>query len=577
MYNTTYDGSTIEHSSTKPWVDVHDGPNGCHATMHTTCQNAPQRQTPLHLPFLPSVSQSHPLPSIPTTVCIESQNPIFSSQNIENRHFPSHNNENHPFPSHNNENCQFLPTNQTFYSWNNQYRPVYDTQPFSSTYANLPTGPPLYHSNQNNINTTQCLQHNILSPTPLSFLPYPSIPNLPTIKEPSTPSSPTYIPILTGRLDWCPWSEALMVAVFGMNLFGHLAEDYNPQWGYDPGSIPTYPLAITLNSSPEELQAWTLWWIQDGQVLHLLVSLLSASAHAQLPGAGSARHQRQTAWSLYKELVRLFAGTDYQTLGVIHDELVALRCAPSCILDYVAHWHTGLNKLASAGYPSNTVDSIWHFVNHLLYGPTFDIIQESVRLLLVLQGPDQLPSFESVVKWVTNIDQNRSFYHSTCSCYSNVKPATNTTPTATATSSKDTPTSTTTTNTSQPACPPQSASFCTNCCQTGHMLETCFKSGGGQQGGLTAVLYPPPWLLADSDRLQLECWNSIWNPSGIPFQQIPSSFCRIPRAIPTHSKFILLDSNPFQPIPAHSMGHSNTFQVEFYSNGFQVPSKCHVI
>ena len=192
-------------------------------------QNAPQRQTPPHLPFLPSTSQSRPLPSIPTTVRIKSQNPIFSSQNIENCHFPSHNKENRPFPSHNNENCQFLPTNQAFYSQNNQYCPVYDTQAFSSTYVNLPTGPPLYHSNQNNINTTQCLQHNLLSPTPLPFLTYPSVPNLPTIKEPSTPSSLTFIPILTGRLDWCPWSEALMTAVFGMNLFGHLAEDYNPQ------------------------------------------------------------------------------------------------------------------------------------------------------------------------------------------------------------------------------------------------------------------------------------------------------------------------------------------------------------
>ena len=268
-------------------------------------RNAPQRQTLPHLPFLPSTSRSCPLPSIPTTVRIESQNPIFSSQNIENRHFPSHNNENRPFPSHNNENRpfpshnnenrQFLPTNQAFYSQNNQYCPVYDTQAFSSTYVNLPTGPLLYHSNQNNINTTQRLQHNLLSPTPLPFLTYPSVPNLPTIKEPSTPSSPTFIPILTGRSDWCPWSEALMTAVFGMNLFGHLAEDYNPQWGYDPGSIPTYPPVITPNSSHEELQAWTLWWIRDGQVLHLLVSWLSASARAQLPGAGSARPQRRTA------------------------------------------------------------------------------------------------------------------------------------------------------------------------------------------------------------------------------------------------------------------------------------------
>ena len=464
-------------------------------------RNAPQRQTPPHLPFLPSVSQSRPLPSIPTTVRIESQNPIFSSQNIENRHFPSHNNENRPFPSHNNqnrpfplhnnENHQFLPMNQPFSSHNNQYRPVYDTQPFSSTYVNLPTGPPLYHSNQNNINTTQRLQHNLLSPTPLPFLsshPYPTITNLPIIKEPSTPSSPTYIPILTGRSDWCPWSEALMTAVFGMNLFGHLAEDYDPQWGYDPGSIPTYPPVITPNSSPEELQAWTLWWIRDGQVLHLLVSRLSASARAQLPGAGSARPRRRTARSVYKELVRLFAGIDYQTLGVTRDELVALRCAPSRVLDYIARWHTGLNRLASAGYPFDAIDSIRHFVNHLPYGPTFDIIRESVHFALsAARTPDQLPSFESVVERVTNIEQNRSFYYSTRSRYSNVEPTAATTPTTTTTtSSKDTPNSTTATmNTTQPARPPRSASFCTNCRQTGHTLETCFKPGGGQHGGLT--------------------------------------------------------------------------------------------
>ena len=89
-------------------------------------QNAPQHQTPPHLPYPPSVSQSCPLPSIPTTVCIESQNPIFSLQTIENCHFSSHNIENCPFPLNNTENCQFLPTNQAFYSHNNQYCPVYN-------------------------------------------------------------------------------------------------------------------------------------------------------------------------------------------------------------------------------------------------------------------------------------------------------------------------------------------------------------------------------------------------------------------------------------------------------------------
>jgi len=118
--------------------------------------------------------------------------------------------------------------NQAFSSPNNEYHPLYNMQalPFSSTYVNMPTSPPLYHSNQNNAST------------------------LPTIKEPPTPSSPTYIPILTRRLDWCPWSKALMMVVMGMNLFGHLMEHYDPQWGYDPGSIPMYAPVIIPNSSP---------------------------------------------------------------------------------------------------------------------------------------------------------------------------------------------------------------------------------------------------------------------------------------------------------------------------------------
>ena len=30
----------------------------------------------------------------------------------------------------------------------------------------------------------------------------------------------------------------------GMNLYSHIAEHYDSQWGYDPGSIPTYPPSI---------------------------------------------------------------------------------------------------------------------------------------------------------------------------------------------------------------------------------------------------------------------------------------------------------------------------------------------
>jgi len=216
--------------------------------------------------------------------------------------------------------------NQHFPLHNPQYHPFYNTN-FSYPLP-VPVAPAY-----NNVNP----HHNFLSPTPPPSQRYLFPLPLPTLKELSTPSSPMYIPILTGRSDWCPWSEALMMAVMGMNLFGHIGEDHDSQWGFDPGLMPTYPLNIHQNSSPKGLQAWNIWWIQDGQVLHLLVSWLLPTAHSQLPGAGNAQPQRCTAWSVYWELVHLFGGTDFHLAAVMCNELIALHCAPSHILDYISH------------------------------------------------------------------------------------------------------------------------------------------------------------------------------------------------------------------------------------------------
>lgn len=203
---------------------------------------------------------------------------------------------------------------------------------------------------------------------------------LPTIKEPTTLTTPTYIPILTGRLDWCPLSKALTTAVLGMNLFGHIAECYDDDhsWGFDPGSIPTYPPVVTQSSMPEEHHAQNIWWLHDSQVLHLLVSWLSPSAHTQLPGTGNSQPHRCTTHSVYQALVHLFGGTDFHMAVVTHDELIALCCAPAHVTDYITCWWSGLNRLVSTGHLFDHADSIRHFVNHLQAGSTYDIICESV-------------------------------------------------------------------------------------------------------------------------------------------------------------------------------------------------------
>ena len=97
--------------------------------------------------------------------------------------------------------------------------------------------------------------------------------------------------------------------------------------------------------------------------------------------------------------------------------------------------------------------------------------------------------------------------------------------------------------------------MCCCWCWWGVVVGLCHRS-------CPSVLYPPPWLPADSNGLQLECWNSIlesagmvriyhsagfrWNQSGILFQQIlmESKWNSIP--IQVHSARF---QGPFQHIP----------------------------
>jgi len=161
--------------------------------------NTLQCQPPLHLPSSLSFSNSCPLPSIPSSTWIEPHIPPFSPQN----------NNHHQFSLNNNNQCPIYDMNWPLTLNNNQCHPIYDTN-FPS-YPLFPTNVPVYQSNNNNINPHQ----NFLSPTPLPPQQY-LFPSLPTLKELSNPSSPMYILILTGRSDWCPWSEALTMAVIGM-------------------------------------------------------------------------------------------------------------------------------------------------------------------------------------------------------------------------------------------------------------------------------------------------------------------------------------------------------------------------
>ena len=246
-----------------------------------------------YLPSIPSSSnndqhhhfplnneQNRPFPTVPLP---------FSSNNEQHRHFPLNNEQNHPFPtvplpfsSHNNPNCPFIPTNTS--SHNTEHCPF--VVPQFPSFPDLHTEPPIY------------ITHN---PHYVS-LRYPPYQNpqsaLPDFKDSTLPSS-TFIPLLTGRADWGAWSDTVSMAIMNMNLYSHIAEQYTPWYGFDPGLKPTYPPIIDENASQSDIISLYDWWRCDGQVSRILFSRLSASARSQLSGAGATHHTRRTAGELY--------------------------------------------------------------------------------------------------------------------------------------------------------------------------------------------------------------------------------------------------------------------------------------
>ena len=269
-------------------------------------------------------------------------------------------------------------------------------------------------------------------------------------------------------------------AVINLNLYGHIAEKYNPKYGYDPGVKPTFPPIIDENATMEELTVWHDWWRRDGQVFHLLFSRLSPNARSQLSDAGAAHHDRHTAHELFQELVQLFGGMDYNTAAVIREDLTNLLCTPSQVTNYVVCWRTGLNQLHSTGHPFDHADSIHIFVNHLPLGSAYDMVHQHVlHELGATKTPAQLPSFESVVNCVWNINLNKSSFQPARSHHNNITTSTM--------SPKDTHVPTPTPNsstTSQPR-PPCSANFCTICHTTGHVANDHNKPGGVKESGPT--------------------------------------------------------------------------------------------
>ena len=327
----------------------------------------------------------------------QTRHPLSPFNSPYDRQVPRQTNQQHHSPvvqpSHSNAYIHTFPASSSRNPFRLPMQPPVDTiTDFYNFYGtNVPTAPPIYHTNQNLpypfspiINSNQHSQNQNLSSSPTT---------LPTV---------THIPLLTGRSDWGPWFAAVGNHIGNLGLIPHVCDDPKLDDPFDPGRIPSYPPVITALSTQPELSAWDFWWRSDGIATHILTSWLSSSACSQLPVFNPlSGSQRRTAREVFGHLRRLFGGGNYTSSSALKTQLRNLRCGAR-VLDYVTQWRAGVAQLNDSGYPFTLRESLEAFVDHLPdmdHKPTKDLVYQSLN-----RSDSELPSFESILERVITTD-----------------------------------------------------------------------------------------------------------------------------------------------------------------------------
>jgi hypothetical protein len=183
---------------------------------------------------------------------------------------------------------------------------------------------------------------------PANFPPYPFhayMPYQPPIVPPNPPRpslpTTTHISILNGQSDFAAWHDGVRTLIRHMEGFGHIASLADPLLPHRPDLHPSQPPTVTAHSSQAELAACARWWEVDNIVQHVLLARLGASVRMILP----EENKERTARDIYQTLKSNY-GTNRRTEGAnIFLELLAIRCVPHRLWDYVSAWQNAVTKM----------------------------------------------------------------------------------------------------------------------------------------------------------------------------------------------------------------------------------------
>ena len=314
------------------------------------------------------------------------------------------------------------------------------------------------------------------------YLPHPSSSSSSTLSPVSKAlPSTTHIPILTGKVDFYPWDEAVTTLLRANGLIGHILDvpDFNR-----PDRVPVPMPILSANPSLDDLADFNRWWDADNIAQHVLASRLGPNPRALLPSTTVAT---RTALSIYKMLVKHYGTCSYADCADLANSLYSSVCVPGRVMDYVTKWRIGVSRLQSAQFPLSIKMCLNQFVRGLPLIAAFTSVRSTLPDRIATAGDNDFGAFIMITETVLEQDtifraasqaqSTRSNQRSQVSSSAVISPAVIPVASVNAPSSASAPASTDTH--SQPS---RASSFCTNCKAPGHLVATCFKKGGGMEG-----------------------------------------------------------------------------------------------
>jgi Reverse transcriptase (RNA-dependent DNA polymerase) len=310
--------------------------------------------------------------------------------------------------------------------------------------------------------------HPFLPTQYVYYVPSPS----PQSFAPKTLPSVAHIPILTSKVDFFPWDEAVTSLLRANGIIGHILDPLEPVDPSRPDQIPISMPVLPATPTQADLADLSRWWDTDNTAQHILTSRIGSVPRGLLPSPNIAT---RTALSIYQTLTRYYGNSSFADSAELLNSLHQMICQPGRIQEYVSKWRTGVSRLQSSKFPFSIKLSISQFVRGLPFIPAFNTLHASLPSLIATAHDQDYGTFVTITENALELDT--IFRSTTQSSHiprqasfhphvpAPVVPPASSTPTVT---------------TSAPNIGSGTTKICSNCGR--HITTTCFSPGGGMEG-----------------------------------------------------------------------------------------------